>query len=221
MNLCGSHGAAGTAGRVCALLVCACVLTTLPAVAQSRSITGVVRDPQRAVVVGAQVDLVAPPAAPVTTATDGEGRYRFGGLVPGRYVVEVRARGFQMVRGEVSVATGQDSERDVVLELAGAAESVTVTASGGVARGYRVDAIGSLGPLGATTVLDTPNTISVLPSALRFAAGSSPATRRPMPAPSIARVATTNANCGIGSTTLFIAPSTYRVSLFDPSSASR
>jgi len=166
MNLCGSHGAAGTAGRVCALLVCACVLTTLPAVAQSRSITGVVRDPQRAVVVGAQVDLVAPPAAPVTTATDGEGRYRFGGLVPGRYVVEVRARGFQMVRGEVSVATGQDSERDVVLELAGAAESVTVTASGGVARGYRVDAIGSLGPLGATTVLDTPNTISVLPSEL-------------------------------------------------------
>jgi iron complex outermembrane receptor protein len=55
---------------------------------------------------------------------------------------------------------------DFVLALAGTAESVTVTATGGVDRGYRVDAVSSLGPLGSAALLDTPYTVSVLPSEL-------------------------------------------------------
>ena len=89
--------------RIAVLLVCATMFTALPAFAQPRSISGVVSDPQGAVVVGAQVTLIAPPTAPVVTVTDGEGGYRFGGLAPGRYVVDVRATGFQPARRDVSL----------------------------------------------------------------------------------------------------------------------
>jgi iron complex outermembrane receptor protein len=135
--------------------------------AQSRGISGVVRDQQQAVVVGARVDLiVAPATARATTATDGEGRYSFSALAVGMYVVEVHATGFRVARQVITLPEGESATRDFLLTLAGANESVTVTASGGVDRGYRVDTVSALGPLGSAVLLDTPYTVSVLPSEL-------------------------------------------------------
>src|SRR3954451_12230670 len=65
------------------------------AIAQNSSISGVVTDPQQAVVQGAEVTLrnsrsVATP----TTVTDASGRYAFTGLPVGTYVVQVYVSGF-------------------------------------------------------------------------------------------------------------------------------
>ena len=143
------------------------LLVALPAAAQPHAITGVVRDQQQAVVVGAQVVLTSLQTTnKATTLTDGAGRYAFPALQAGMYVVEVHAKGFRVTSQPITVGTSPGGTRDFELALAGEAESVTVTATGGVDRGYRVDRVGSLGPLGSTTLLDTPYTVSVLPSEL-------------------------------------------------------
>src|SRR5580704_15679762 len=127
-------------------LACVLLVAARPAVApaargplaQSQGITGVVRDPQQAVVPGAQVILTdARTTATTRTVTDGQGRYSFAPLEPDRYVVEVRARGFQVATSvEIALAAGESATRDFVLALAGATESVTVTAPAGVDRAY-------------------------------------------------------------------------------------
>src|SRR4051812_25014020 len=109
----------GVVGLVCTLMLC-----VLPLAAQSLGIAGIVRDPQQAVVVGAQVILKPPAAATrVTTVTDGPGRYGFAALDAGRYVVEVRARGFQVASEEITLGAGEGGTRDFVLALARKAES--------------------------------------------------------------------------------------------------
>src|SRR5712671_2759430 len=106
-------------------LVCTFVLFALPVSAQSRGITGVVKDPQQAVVVGAQIILKSPRAATrATTVTDGTGRYGFPALEAGRYVVEVHAKGFQIASEEIILGAGEGATRDFALSLAGEAESV-------------------------------------------------------------------------------------------------
>src|SRR5579862_5822372 len=134
------------------LLLCG---SALPALAQSATIGGVVRDPQQAVVPGADVVLSnLRTAAKTTAATNGEGRYQFANLAVDTYVVEVHAKGFQVAAAEpIVLAAGQAVVRDVALQLAGAVESVTVTAPGGASRGYRVATVDSLGPLGPAVLL--------------------------------------------------------------------
>ena len=71
-------------------LVCVLLVAARPALGQPQGITGVVRDPQQAVVPGAQVILTdARTTARTTTVTDGQGRYSFTPLQPGRYAVDV------------------------------------------------------------------------------------------------------------------------------------
>jgi iron complex outermembrane receptor protein len=156
---------ARTFGRFELCLACTLLLVVQPAIAQSREIAGVVRDPQQAVVADAEVALInAQTGARVRAVTDGQGRYSFAALVPGTYVAEVRARGFQVIASQPIVLTaGQSLTRDFVLTLAGANESVTVT---GFGQGYRVDAVSSLGSSGPALLLDTPYTVTVLPSEL-------------------------------------------------------
>ena len=157
-------GAALTRASWCAIWA---LVLAQPAIAQSQALSGVVRDPQQAVVAGVRVDVVAAAGTvAATTVTDGAGRYRVAAPPPGRYVIVVRAAGFQVIRDDITVPAGQDATRDFVLVLAGTAEAVTVTASGGVDRGYRVDTIAALGPLGNAALIDTPYTVSVLPSEL-------------------------------------------------------
>jgi iron complex outermembrane receptor protein len=149
-------------------LVCVLLVAARPALGQPQGITGVVRDPQQAVVPGAQVILTdARTTARTTIVTDGQGRYSFTPLQPGRYAVDVHARGFQAATSaEITLAAGESATRDFVLALAGATESVTVTAPAGVERAYHVDAVSSLGSSGPVALLDTPYTVNVLPSEL-------------------------------------------------------
>ena len=80
---------------------CVLVLVAQHALAQSHGITGVVRDPQQAVVVGAEVVLInSRTAARATAVTDGQGRYTFALPVPDSYVVEVHAKGFVVTTTE-------------------------------------------------------------------------------------------------------------------------
>ena len=133
--------------------------------AQSATISGVIRDPQQAIVPGAEVTLRnARSAATPSVVSDGQGRYAFTSLAPGSYTVEVYLSGFE-VQGSPLITIGewQSAQHDFVLALAGATQSVTVTASG--SPGYRVDTA-SIGSLAATSILETPYMVNVLPSSL-------------------------------------------------------
>src|SRR5262245_17021836 len=79
-----------------------------PAAAQSGSISGIVRDPQQAVVPGAEVVLRNSRSAGAPTAvTDSMGRYAFTALQPGTYVVEVYLSGFE-VQSSPAIMLGPD-----------------------------------------------------------------------------------------------------------------
>ena len=86
------------------------LLAAQPAFAQSPGIRidGVVRDPQQAVVAGAEVIVINfRTAVRATALTDGLGRYSFAPPAPDTYVVEVHAKGFKAVTSEaISLAAG-------------------------------------------------------------------------------------------------------------------
>jgi iron complex outermembrane receptor protein len=149
------------------LRCCVLLLAAQPVLAQSRGIDGVVRDPQQAVVAGAQVILTnTRTAAKVTIATDGQGRYNFTALMPDRYVVEVHVPGFQVATSpEITLGAG-DAVTQISPGVAGATESVTVTGRGGSDQRYRVETVTSLGPSGPLPILDTPYTVNILPGEL-------------------------------------------------------
>ena len=131
-------------------------------------ISGVVRDPQQAVIPGAQVSLTnTRTAVKATTTADAQGRYRFTSVAPDTYVVEVQARGFQLTTSPAITQAGAGNiTQDFSMVLAGETESVTVTARAGAEGGYRTGAVGSLGSSGDVALLDAPYTVSVLPREL-------------------------------------------------------
>ncbi|HVF66987.1 MAG TPA: carboxypeptidase regulatory-like domain-containing protein [Pyrinomonadaceae bacterium] len=101
------------------------------------TISGRVEDPQDAAVPGATVTVTdaATGKVAVTVNTNDEGRFRTPYLPPGNYTVKVDARGFRsFVSSDVRVTATRPASLDVELEVGGAMESVTVTASGGAAQ---------------------------------------------------------------------------------------
>jgi iron complex outermembrane receptor protein len=156
---------AGASKRAWQWVACVLLLAVRPVFAQSGGIVGVAKDPQGAVVAGAQVVLINAQAdVRSTTVTDGSGRYGFAPLQPGTYAVEVSAAGFQTARSaEITLVSGESVTRDFSLALAGPTESVTVL---GVDQAYRVGAVSSLGSSGSAPILNTPYTVNILPSEL-------------------------------------------------------
>src|SRR5437763_13585900 len=154
--------------RCLCVVLCALLFVVRSAFSQSSTISGVVMDPQNAVVPGAQVALInARTSARVATTTDAQGRYRFGVLMSDGYVLEVRAAGFEVARTEaITPKVATSVTHDFTLALAGNTELVTVTGPAGAARGYRTDAIGALGSSGDVALLNAPYTVSVLPGEL-------------------------------------------------------
>ena len=131
--------------------------------ANTGQISGVVRDPDKAVVPRTQVTLTNQQTkAKASAATDDQGAYTFSSLPAGTYIVEVAsAKGFKpSASGELKVTAGQTVQSDFALALAGVANSVTVSADSENA--YRVDNVDSAGPLGTTPILDLPYSVNVI-----------------------------------------------------------
>jgi iron complex outermembrane receptor protein len=139
-----------------------------PVFAQTGGISGVVRDPQQAVIPGAQVSLTnTRTALKTTTISDSQGRYSFASVAPDAYVVQVQAKGFQlMARPAIIQAGAGNITQDFSMLLAGESESVTVSARAGADGGYRTGAASSLGSSGDVALLNAPYTVSVLPHEL-------------------------------------------------------
>lgn len=133
------------------------------AVPDTGSITGIVRDPNQAVLANTQVALTnLSTKTKITTATNAQGIYAFSNLQPGSYLVAVESRGFQPVMsGELKVAAGQDLHFDISLQLAGATETVTVSA-GSFENVYRVDNLKPSTPMGTVPIVNLPYTINVI-----------------------------------------------------------
>ena len=142
------------------------LLLTVSALAQTATdtgqITGLVKDPDQAVVSGSQVILTNQQTKAKTTAvTDSRGAYTFPSLQPGAYIVEIHVPGFKAsLSPELKVTAGQNVAFDFALTLAAATESVTVSAS--VENAYRVDRVDPVGPLGTTPILDLPYAVNVI-----------------------------------------------------------
>jgi outer membrane receptor protein involved in Fe transport len=93
----------------------------------SSTLTGTIRDPQDAPVVGAQVKVTnLATNAVATVTTTGDGTYLVVNLGPGEYLVEAEAPGFQRFAQTVSLETGARSRLDLSLAVGAITETVRV-----------------------------------------------------------------------------------------------
>jgi len=94
------------------------------------SLSGTVADPSGAVVPGATVTIVNTALGTTfTVVTDEKGLYAFPSIPVGRYDLAVELSGFKSVKRSLAVDADSRLQADFKLELAGATETVTVTAS--------------------------------------------------------------------------------------------
>src|SRR5713101_3925329 len=111
---------------VCSLLAAAAAMAQIP----TGGVAGIVYDPTKAVVPGAQVTLRdAQTAATRQTATSAEGYYQFPLLRPSTYELTVEFKGFQrMLQRNIVVNAGEIAHVDVTLQLGDTSQTVEVTA---------------------------------------------------------------------------------------------
>ena len=148
-------------------LILTVIFASLCALAQSPAatglITGVVRDPNQAVLANTRVVLTDSSTKAQTAATTNQqGVYSFPSLAPGTYSVAAEAKGFQPgSSSELKLAEGQTVNLDFSLKLAANAETVNVSA-GAVENAYRVDTVKPGSPLGNVPILDLPYSVNVI-----------------------------------------------------------
>jgi carboxypeptidase family protein len=115
-----------------AVLALTCWLA-LPAMGQvtTGSLTGVVTDPQGAIVAGATVTLTnSATKIDARTTTNDQGEFVFPQVGPGRYMVAVEATNFKKALAtDLVIEVGVSSRTTIVLEVGSVTEQVTVTAT--------------------------------------------------------------------------------------------
>jgi outer membrane receptor protein involved in Fe transport len=90
-------------------------------------VAGTVRDQTGGALPGVTVELTAGNAAPLATATDASGRYRFDGVAAGTYTLTFRLLNFaDQQHRDLRVAAAQTATVDAVLSLALSADVVVV-----------------------------------------------------------------------------------------------
>ena len=95
-------------------------------------ITGSVKDENGAVVSGVSVSLILQNQAVAgLVITDGEGKFTFERVSPGKYQVVVERSGFGKHRSAVQVTPGDTKQLAIVLEVVPVTGSVTITAEAG------------------------------------------------------------------------------------------
>ena len=95
----------------------------------SSTISGIVKDPNDAVIPNANVKVRnSSTGQETTTTTDNEGRFRASALAAGNYTVTVSASGFnQFAISDVKVGAGRANNFNVRLNVGGVSQTVTVT----------------------------------------------------------------------------------------------
>ena len=117
---------------MCSLLSCALSLVAFGQGSQGK-ITGTVKDPDGAVVSGANVSLLHTNRAVLGAAvSDAEGRFTLDNIEPGDYQLNVERNGFVQHRSAVRVTQADTQNVSVVLQLTPIAEQVTITAEAGL-----------------------------------------------------------------------------------------
>ncbi len=113
------------------LFVVACIVTCISGQTFTGNITGVVTDPNKAAVGGAEIVLSNVNTGEVRKYTSTEtGAYSFSQLLPGSYALAVTKQGFrEHRRAGIELGTSQTASIDVQLALGQVSESVEVTAA--------------------------------------------------------------------------------------------
>ena len=124
--------------------------------AQNASLTGVVKDPQGAIVPGASISLTAiGKQVTVKSVTNGTGEYDFPILQPGDYELKAEAPGFQVATvSPIPLAVDQRGRADVTLSVGGTATSVEVTTTGVSAVETESSSVGDV--IGSKTITEIP-----------------------------------------------------------------
>lgn len=104
------------------------------AVQNSGIISGVVKDPNGAVVAGAQVTVRNETTGETRTATtDAQGAFRVEGLAPGSYLVTTSRDGFKPEENKVQIEAGRPATLEIKLTIVETRATVDVGAKGAVA----------------------------------------------------------------------------------------
>ncbi len=117
---------------LCWVVILACIAGIAEAQVTVGGIRGIVKDETAAVLVGVTVEAESPAriGKPAVTVTNNIGLYRFENMPPGVYTVTFSLQGFTTIRREnVRVEVGRTTQLEMTLPLAGAQETVTVTAA--------------------------------------------------------------------------------------------
>jgi outer membrane receptor protein involved in Fe transport len=94
---------------------------------QTGTVAGTVRDQTGGALPGVTVELTAPRVAPLATATDAAGKYRFDAVPPGAYTLSFRLLNFgDQQRRDLRVTAGQTLTTDAVLALSLSADVIVV-----------------------------------------------------------------------------------------------
>ncbi len=113
-----------------AILFCCTSVTFAQTSAQpaTGTIHGQVTDPSAAAVVGASIIVTTPDGTTLAATTNRDGVFELKNLAPGKYTVEVIAKGFALYKNDaVQVAAGQIQQLNVALTIEEEQQQVTVT----------------------------------------------------------------------------------------------
>src|SRR5438477_275207 len=117
--------------RLTSVILTVLLLASVPAFGQGTrgSLSGVVKDPNSAAIVGAAVTLKnAGTGDEFKATTNAQGAFSFPSLAPGKYTATIEAGGFKKTElTEITIEVAQPAAVEVSLEVGAVTEQVTVT----------------------------------------------------------------------------------------------
>ena len=127
-------------------LLLAFLCATIPVSAQVANavVAGVVTDAQGGVLPGVTISVTNTESGVVRTiVTEADGRYRLGGIPPGRYNLTAELPGFANVEiRDITLTIGLEYDKDITMGLQAVQESVTVTGEAPVIETSRTEVAG-------------------------------------------------------------------------------
>ena len=132
--------------RFAVLLLVLLMGSSVPALAQVSNavVTGIVTDEQRGILPGVTITVTNAESGVVrSTVTEEYGRYRVGGIPPGRYNVKAELPGFatQEVK-DITLTIGLEYTKDFTMSVAGVQESITITGESSIVETTKTEVSG-------------------------------------------------------------------------------